>query len=123
MGVVDGVRLEPGGETIAYYWTTRPYNVYHWLRPDGATAGFYFNAARDTVISDNRVEWTDLGLDLLVLPDGQAVWVDEAEVAVLPEADRDAVRHIRQRLADEHREVVTGVAERSASLRPLTALV
>ena len=114
---VDTVRLEPGDETIAYYWTARPYNVYHWIRPDGITAGFYFNAARDTAFFDDRVEWTDLGLDLLVLPDGQTVWIDEEDVAALPAADREAVRHLRRRLEEDHRQVVAWVAERSGTLR------
>ncbi len=114
---LGGVRLEPGDETIAYYWTTRPYNVYHWIRPDGTTAGFYFNAARDTALYEDRVEWTDLGLDLLVLPDGQTVWIDEEEVAALPEADRAAVHHARRRLEEDHSQVVAGVVERSAVLR------
>ncbi len=115
-GNVAGVRLQPGDETVAYYWTTRPYNVYHWIRPAGTTLGFYFNAARDTALFDDRVEWTDLGLDLLVLPDGQIVWIDEEEIPALGAADQATVRQIRRRLEEEYPRVVAWAAERSAAL-------
>ncbi|MDR7538809.1 MAG: DUF402 domain-containing protein [Armatimonadota bacterium] len=114
---VGGLRLEPGDETIAYYWTDRPYNVYHWLRSDGWTAGVYFNAARDTVVSADRVEWTDLGLDLLVLPGGRAVWVDEEDLTALAPADQKAARRARERIEADYRTLLAWVEERSAALR------
>jgi len=114
---VGELHLEPGDETIAYYWPDRPYNVYHWLRADGTTAGFYLNVARDTVVSADRVEWTDLGLDLLVLPDGRAVWVDEEDPAALPPADREAVGRARERIEADYRPLLAWVAEHSAALR------
>lgn len=114
---VGGLRLEPGDETIAYYWPDRPYNVYHWLRADGSTAGVYFNAARDTVVYADRVEWTDLGLDLLVLPGGRAVWVDEEDLAALAPADREAARRAREQIEADYPTLLAWVGERSAALR------
>lgn len=118
---VDAVRLQPGDSTIAYFWTSRPYNVYHWLGPDGATRGYYFNIARDTIVSGDRVEWTDLGLDLLVLADGRTFWIDEAEVSSLGEEDRQAVGRARRHLEEEYARVVAEVANRSALLRAQVA--
>ncbi len=114
---VGTVRLQPGDDTIAYFWPVRPYNLYHWLRPQRVTAGYYFNLARKTEVFDDRLEWTDLGLDLLVLPDGRATWVDQEEVAALPAADREAVALARVRLEREYPQVVAWAAGRSKGLR------
>jgi predicted RNA-binding protein associated with RNAse of E/G family len=114
---VDGIRLAPGFATVAYYWAARPYNLYHWVRPNGRTAGFYFNAARDTALFADRVEWTDLGLDLLVRPGGRASWIDEEEVASLPPRDQAAVARTRRRLQREYPRVVAWAEARSAVLR------
>jgi protein associated with RNAse G/E len=116
-GEVATLRLEAGLRTIAYFWTTRAYNIYHWLTPGGATVGFYFNAARDTALYPDRVEWTDLELDLLVLPDRQTAWIDEEEVAGLSAADRQAVESIRQHLQEVHPAVVAWVERESAAYR------
>jgi protein associated with RNAse G/E len=118
---VAGVRLEAGMRTIAYFWTTRAYNVYHWIQAHGGTVGFYFNAARDTMLFPDRVEWTDLGLDLLVLPDRQTTWIDEEEVTALAPADREAVGAIRRHLEEVHPEVVAWVELASAAYRERVA--
>jgi len=118
---VVGVRLEAGMRTIAYFWTTRAYNVYHWIQEHGGTVGFYFNAARNTKLYPDRVEWTDLGLDLLVLPGRRTVWIDEEEVTALPSADREAVDVIRRHLQEVHLEVVAWVELASAAYRERVA--
>lgn len=118
---VAGVRLEAGMRTIAYFWTTRAYNVYHWIQEHGGTVGFYFNAARNTELYPDRVEWTDLGLDLLVLPGRRTVWIDEEEVAALPSPDREAVDAIRRHLEEVHLEVVAWVERQSAAYRERVA--
>lgn len=118
---VAGVRLEAGMRTMAYFWTTRAYNVYHWMLPDGGTVGFYFNAARDTVLYADCVEWTDLALDLLVLPDRQTTWIDEEEVTALAPADREAVGAIRRHLQEVHPEVVAWIERQSAAYRERVA--
>lgn len=114
---VAGVRLEAGMRTIAYFWTTRAYNAYHWIQEHGGTVGFYFNAARNTELYPDRVEWTDLGLDLLVLPGRRTAWIDEEEVTALPSADREAVDVIRRHLEEVHLEVVAWVEQQSAAYR------
>lgn len=118
---VAEVRLEAGMRTIAYFWTTRAYNVYHWIQEHGGTVGFYFNAARDTVLYADCVEWTDLGLDLLVLPDRQTTWIDEEEVAALAPPDREAVGAIRRHLQEVHLEVVAWIERQSAAYRERVA--
>jgi uncharacterized protein len=78
---VHGVALPAGTATFGHFWSDRPYNVYHWLDPnDGGTIGYYVNLAAGTVISDDRLEWNDLIVDVLVSRDGQATVLDEHEI-------------------------------------------
>ena len=35
---LHGVSLHAGELTFGYFWFDRPYNLYHWVRTDGATA-------------------------------------------------------------------------------------
>ncbi|RME42677.1 MAG: DUF402 domain-containing protein [Chloroflexi bacterium] len=88
-GEVAGLRLPGGTVTYAYYWADRPYNVYHWVLPDGTTAGYYFNLAGETEIGNDYVEWKDLTVDILITPDGDYRVLDEEE---LPEDVGPAIR-------------------------------
>ncbi len=78
IGGVD-LRVPVGAVTIAHYWTDRPYNVYHWLEA-GRTLAYYCNVATETTIADDAVGYTDLAVDVLVRPSGEAVVLDEDEV-------------------------------------------
>ncbi len=60
--------LPPKSVSLGYFWQDRPYNVYHWVRPDGSTAGWYCNVADRTQISAAGVHWRDLIVDVLALP-------------------------------------------------------
>ncbi|MBI3975926.1 MAG: DUF402 domain-containing protein, partial [Armatimonadetes bacterium] len=100
---VSGVRLASGTRTVAYFWPTHAYNVYYWLTVDAQPVGCYFNIARDTVLHPHHVEWTDLGLDLLVRPGGQATWIDEEEAAGLGAEDREAAAAGRRHLEAVYR--------------------
>lgn len=62
------IRLPPGTDTYALYWSDRAYNVYHWCDPAGRTLGFYCNAATETVVHAASVEWLDLDVDVLIVP-------------------------------------------------------
>ncbi|MEP6694501.1 MAG: DUF402 domain-containing protein [Chloroflexota bacterium] len=74
-----GIVLHPGQITIAHYWSDRPYNVYQWL--DGAqTIAYYCNVASDTVIREDVVAYTDLVVDVLVMPSGETIVLDEEEL-------------------------------------------
>ncbi|HBY93834.1 MAG TPA: hypothetical protein DEP84_07655 [Chloroflexi bacterium] len=97
-GRVHDVELPAGTMTIAYYWPERPYNVYHWVQPDGRTIAHYFNLSGPATIADDRVEWQDLVVDVLVTPDGRVRVLDEDE---LPSWLEDEVReHIAWALGE-----------------------
>jgi hypothetical protein len=79
---VDKVALPAGTATFGFFWTDRPFNVYHWMSPAGSTLGIYFNVSdRTRIAPDNlSVTWRDLALDILVLPGGQVSVLDEDDI-------------------------------------------
>lgn len=81
---VADLRLPEGSATFAYYWTTRWYNVYHWLAPGGASLGHYVNVATPARLSRDEVEWVDLGVDVLGVPGRAPRVLDGDELDRLP---------------------------------------
>jgi len=77
---VHGVELPAGTVSIGHFWTDRPYNVYHWLRADRTTVGYYFNVADHTSWTADRLDWRDLALDVLATPAGRLDLLDEDEL-------------------------------------------
>lgn len=109
-----GLHLPAGTRTVAYYWEDRPYNLYHWIHPEGTTLAYYFNIATGTRIWGDRVEWHDLGVDLLVAPGQSARFLDEDE---LPE-DLDArlwgvIWRAKAELLKEHPRIIEEIGPRS----------
>jgi len=101
---VHGVALPAGTVTFGHFWRDRAYNVYHWLDPvTGRSLGAYVNLSAETRLLDNRLEWLDLIVDVLVLP-GQAPRVlDEDEIPA------DAPPGLRARIAAARAQVLDGL--------------
>jgi predicted RNA-binding protein associated with RNAse of E/G family len=95
---VHGVWLPAGTVTIGYFWTDRPFNLYHWLDPQGRTLAYYFNVGDVTGLSGAILEWRDLAVDVLATPDGRVEVLDEDE---LP-ADLDPAIRRRVEAARDH---------------------
>jgi len=82
---VGSLRLPRGALTYGYFWEGRPYNVYHWVRADGRTLGFYVNLADEVRFRPGAIEWKDLAVDLLFSPDGRHVQIlDEEDLGLAP---------------------------------------
>jgi hypothetical protein len=77
---VHGVWLPGGTITVGYFWTARPFNLYHWVGPDGRTIAHYFNIGDVRRYEADRLEWHDLAVDILATPDGRVVVLDEDEL-------------------------------------------
>ena len=77
---VHGVDLPAGTISVGHFWTDRHYNVYHWLDPAGKTLGYYFNICDQTRIGADVIEWRDLTVDVLALPEGRLDVLDEHEL-------------------------------------------
>lgn len=61
--------LPVGTFTIAYYYFDKPYNLYHWISPDGNSLGYYFNIVKDVYMEKNTLYYTDLIVDILIKND------------------------------------------------------
>jgi uncharacterized protein len=77
---VAELALPPGTVTLATYWTQRPYNVYHWLTPEGRTLAHYFNLSADMELAGDELRWLDLTMDVLVRPGEPPEVLDEHEL-------------------------------------------
>jgi hypothetical protein len=96
--------LPAGTVTFGHFWTTRPYNVYHWQTPAGRTLAHYFNLASDTTFGADLLTWRDLTLDVLVAPDAEPRVLDEDELPPdLDGATLAAIDKARAAVLAEHR--------------------
>ncbi|OLC29642.1 MAG: hypothetical protein AUH31_06325 [Armatimonadetes bacterium 13_1_40CM_64_14] len=115
---VGDLRLPKGTVTYGYFWLDRPYNVYHWVHPNGGTLGYYVNLADGVVFGPHAVEWKDLALDLLFSPDGRRVQIlDEDELGTLPPGLQAKAKAARTLVLTYRDEIVAEVAARTAHLR------
>ncbi|HYM68575.1 MAG TPA: DUF402 domain-containing protein [bacterium] len=115
-GTVGGLTLPAGTLTVAYYWTDRPYNVYHWIAPDGATLAYYFNLSGRPRIDHARLEWEDLEVDVLVTPDARAHVLDEDRVPASAADRLPEIAAARDRVLREYGEVTRSVETASRTL-------
>lgn len=115
---VGDLRLPKGTLTYGYFWVGRPYNVYHWVRSNGQTLGFYVNLADEVRIRPGAVEWRDLSVDLLFSPDGTRVQIlDEDQLASLPADLRARANDARAHVLTHRDEILAEVASMTAHLR------
>jgi hypothetical protein len=83
-GYVGKVLLEPGDRFVETYFTDRWYNFFQiYAGQSDVMKCFYFNLSRPAVFYEDRIEWEDLALDLIVYPDGQKELIDQDEFARL----------------------------------------
>ncbi|HLW46770.1 MAG TPA: DUF402 domain-containing protein [bacterium] len=116
-GRVADVQLMPGTLTVAYYWTGRPYNVYHWIAPSGETLAYYFNLSGPVTIGRDRLEWEDLEVDVLVTPEGRVQVLDEDAVPASAAARLPEIARARERVLADWRAVVRDVERVSRMLQ------
>jgi hypothetical protein len=117
---VHGVDLPAGTVSVGHFWSDRPYNVYHWLRGDRTTVGYYFNLADRTTWTAERLDWRDLTVDVLAMPGGRLDVLDEDELPA--ELDADARAHIDAGKAALLGATATVLAEVEAASRALLPL-
>jgi protein associated with RNAse G/E len=82
--VVEGCTPFFGGDrAVEYFYTDRGYNVIAGYAPDGGLRAWYCSICTPAQVADTpngpEVRFIDLGLDLLVWPDGRCVLMDEDE--------------------------------------------
>jgi hypothetical protein len=120
--LVGGLPLPAGTVTLGHFWRDRPFNVYHWLDPVGATLAHYFNLAAETAIDEDRISWSDLAIDVLVRPGAPPVVLDEEELPLdLPPETRAHIEAGRGQVLEQHGAIIASLEERATALWPLLA--
>lgn len=76
---VSNLLLPKGAITYAFYWVDRPYTLYKWYKGRKNLAN-YFNIADRITLSDNKFEWRDLTVDILVSSNNILEVLDEDEL-------------------------------------------
>lgn len=115
---VGSLVLPKGTESYGFFWRDRPYNVYHWVSPGGATLGFYLNLSDEVVLRHGEVRWRDLALDLLFSADGSRVEIlDENEVTSLPAELKKKIKAGREHVLRHRDEILTEVRDITKHLR------
>jgi len=116
-GQVAGVHLPAGTVTIGYFWTDRPYNLYHWIHPDGTTIAYYFNLADHTAIGEDRLSWRDLAVDILLTPEGSVRVLDEGDLpSEIDPALREFIQETTSALLRDVPRLIQQFEEKSFSL-------
>ncbi len=111
------VHVLPGTVTVGHYWVDRPYNVYHWSS-GGRTLAYYCNVATATRIEPDLVAYTDLTVDVLVMPGGAVHVLDEDELPDdLAPGHRREIAHALESLADPRALIREIERESAAALR------
>lgn len=115
---VGHLRLPKGTLTYGFFWLGRPYNVYHWVQPNGALLGDYVNLSDGVRVRPHAVEWQDLALDLLFSADGRRVQIlDEEKLAELPPGVQAKAQLARRHVLQHRDEILAEVAGLTAHLR------
>jgi uncharacterized protein len=92
--------FKPGDRLIEWFFTDRWYNIFelHHHETD-ELEGWYCNITHPARVTEDTVEADDLGLDLMVYPDGKMVVLDEEEFNAM-ELDEQTRRSALAGLAD-----------------------
>lgn len=81
---VNGITYRRNDRFVEVYYTDHWYNIYEIHdREDDHLKGWYCNVSHPAELSDERVAYVDLALDLFVYPDGRQRVLDEDEFAAL----------------------------------------
>ncbi|HSG25358.1 MAG TPA: DUF402 domain-containing protein [Anaerolineales bacterium] len=111
---VDEIILHRGDRFVETYFTDRWYNIFEIFAHDtGALKAYYCNIGYPAQITDGSVSYRDLALDLLILPDGRQVLLDEDEFQQLNLPDQarqqalsglaDLQEEFRRKISASHR--------------------
>ncbi len=114
---VHGLDLPAGTVTFGHFWSDRNFNVYHWLRCDASTIGYYFNISDGTSWTSERLSWRDLTVDVLATPDGRLDVLDQDELpAVLDDETRAHLEAGKAAILDAPGAVIAEVEAASRAL-------
>jgi predicted RNA-binding protein associated with RNAse of E/G family len=79
-GKIADIIIEKGSFTIAHYWTDRGYILWRMFDADKTLIGTLFHICRNIEITDRRVTYLDMIVDIWITPDGVIRVLDEDEL-------------------------------------------
>jgi len=88
--------IPKGTTTLGWFWTRRPYNLYRFVASDGDVLRHRFDVIDEVTIADDRVEYLDLIVDVLVSPTGDVMIEDEEELKQAAKRGRVDERRVAQ---------------------------
>jgi len=71
--------IHSGTVSHEYFWTDRWYSIFRFVGPDGSFRNFYCNINMPPSISGEVLDFVDLDIDIVVVPDGEVQVLDEDE--------------------------------------------
>ena len=91
--VTHGLTLRKGDRFLETYFENRWYNYYEIHSQAGdRLKGWYCNVGYPAEIQGQTVSYRDLALDLIILPDGKQIVLDENEFEGLPLSEETAAK-------------------------------
>jgi len=103
-GRIADMVIAKGSTTIAYYREGRTYVLWRMFAADGSLIGSLFHICTGVAVSDSRVTWHDLLLDIWITPEGAVRVLDEDELlqclsaGLLTPAESAIVSRTRQQI-------------------------
>lgn len=61
--------IRRGTVSYEYFWKNRWFSIFRFHEPDGSLRNFYCNINTPPVFDTNEISYTDLDIDIIVLPD------------------------------------------------------
>ena len=71
--------IKKGTISYEYYWLDRWYNVFRFHEPDGTFRNYYCNIIMPPTFDNGVLDYVDLDVDILVLPDWSIAVLDQDE--------------------------------------------
>lgn len=97
---VGPIAFTKGDRFVETYYFDRWYNIFEVHDGDSeAVKGYYCNIGMPAVVRNGEVSYRDLALDLLVLPDGRQIVMDEDEFKNL-DLDEETAQNAQQALEE-----------------------
>ena len=108
--LVNGISLQPGEITDAFYWIDRPYTLYSWRRDRPGGELYYFNIADSVSLTRTAFIWRDLVVDILVDANNSAYVLDEKDLPSRLSPDlRDYIGHAKSHILTHRRDIIAEV--------------
>ena len=102
----------PGTHTLGFFWRRRNYNLYRMDDDDGQLMDHRFDVIEDVTITEDRVEYLDLLLDVRISPTNDITIEDEDEArdaarkGLIDERQVNLIERTLQTILRDHRRIV-----------------